>query len=98
MNYFDYIFIVLTFGWYFFYGLTFLDISNNKMFQEFSFIYEVYVCLLLICYFNPFINVKLTKVKKQMIFSAALMLLFSIGVNNIYNKLSKMYFIMKEKV
>ena len=36
---------------------------------------------------NPYTNIKLTKVKRQMVFSAALMLLFSIGVNNIFNKI-----------
>ena len=99
MNYFDYIFIILTFGWYIFYAMTFLDIpNNNEMFREFAFYYEVYVCLLLIGYFNPYINIKLIKVKRQMVFSAALMLLFSIGVNNIFNKLNKTYLFIKEKV
>ena len=52
MNYFDYIFIILTFGWYIFYAMTFLDIpNNNEMFREFAFYYEVYVCLLLIWLF-----------------------------------------------
>ena len=99
MNYFDYIFIILTFGWYIFYAMTFLNIPNNdEMFREFAFYYEVYVCLLLIGYFNPYTNIKLTKVKRQMVFSAALMLLFSIGVNNIFNKLNKTYLFIKEKV
>ena len=93
------IFIILTFGWYIFYAMTFLDIpNNNEMFREFAFYYEVYVCLLLIGYFNPYTNIKLTKVKRQMVFSAALMLLFSIGINNIFNKINKTYLFIKEKV
>ena len=86
-------------GWYFFYAMTFFDIPNNtNMFHEFSFFYQVYVCLLLIGYFNPFTYIKLTKVKKEMVFSAAIMLLFSIGINNIFNKINKSYLFIKEKV
>lgn len=90
MNLFDYIFVMLTFAWYIFYGLTFIDIIPNSQqnFLKFVFYYEVYVCLLLIFYFNPYMNITLTKVKKQMVFSAALMLLFSIGIENILNKLT----------
>tara|TARA_Y100000591_G_C21845707_1_gene708591 strand:- start:2610 stop:2909 length:300 start_codon:yes stop_codon:yes gene_type:complete len=99
MNFFDYIFIILTFGWYVFYVMTFFNIPNkNKIFHEFSFFYEVYVCLLLIIYFNPFINIKLTKVKRQMVFSAAIMLLFSIGINKIMNKIMFIMDFIKEKV
>lgn len=99
MNYFDYIFIILTFGWYIFYAMTFLNITNNdEMFHEFAFYYEVYVCLLLIGYFNPYTNIKLTNVKRQMVFSAALMLLFSIGINRIMNKIMFIMDFIKEKV
>lgn len=89
MNYFDYIFVVLTFAWYIFYALTKIKLIPNidNYFSIFIFYYQIYICLLLMCYFNPFMNVKLTKVKKQMIFTAALMLLFSIGTKNIYNKI-----------
>ena len=90
MNLFDYIFVMLTFAWYIFYGLTFVDIIPNSKqnFLNFVFYYEVYVCLLLIFYFNPYMNITLTNVKKQMVFSAALMLLFSVGIENILNKLT----------
>lgn len=91
MNLFDYIFVMLTFAWYIFYGLTFVDIIPNSKqnFLNFVFYYEVYVCLLLIFYFNPYMNITLTKVKKQMVFSAALMLLFSVGIENILNNLTR---------
>lgn len=88
MNWFDYIFVVLTFAWYIFYGLTFINIIPQLYFSNFVLYYEIYVCLLLIFYFNPYMNIKLTKVKKQMVFSAALMLLFSIGVDRISNKVN----------
>lgn len=91
MNLFDYIFVILTFSWYIFYGLTFVNIIPNAQgyFLNFVFYYEVYVCLLLIFYFNPYKNITLTSVKKQMVFSASLMLLFSIGIKNILSKLTQ---------
>ena len=58
----------------------------STYFNNFSFYYQVYVCLLLVFYFNPYVNVSFTKVKKQMVFGAALMLLFSIGLSHIINK------------
>lgn len=99
MNYLDYIFIILTFAWYGFYALTLINYSNSKLyFENFSFYYQVYVCLLIIYYFNPYMNVSLTKVKKQMIFSSALMLLFSIGIHSIFNKIKNHLIFIKDKV
>ena len=99
MNLFDYIFVILTFAWYIFYGLTFINIIPNaqQYFKTFSFYYEVYVCLLLIAYFNPYTDIKLTKIKKQIVFTSALMLLFSIGVNNIVDTISVHVNIVKNK-
>ena len=99
MNYLDYIFILLTFAWYGFYSLKLINYTNaNIYFDNFSFYYQIYVCLLLIYYFNPYMNVTLTKVKKQMIFSAALMLLFSIGIVPIFNKIKNHINLIKDKV
>ena len=96
MKIFDYIFVVLTIAWYFFYALTFTNLSQiNQYFDMFVFYYKVYVCLLLILYFNPYITVKLTKVKKQMVFTAALMLLFSIGLKNILTNISSHFYFIK---
>jgi len=100
MNLFDYIFVLLTFAWYIFYGLTFVNIIPNvhQYFLIFVFYYEIYVCLLLILYFNPYMNIKLNKVKKQMIFSASLMLLFSIGINKILGNISDHFNFIKDKL
>ena len=99
MNYFDYTFLVLTFLWYIFYGMTILNYKNSTLyFNNFSFYYQVYVCLLLIGYFNPYINVKFTKVKRQMVFTAALMLLFSIGIQTIFSKMNLHFNFIKDKV
>ena len=100
MNLFDYIFVILTFAWYIFYGLTFINIIPNahQYFLTFVFYYEVYVCLLLIFYFNPYMNIKLNNVKKQMVFSASLMLLFSIGINKILGNISDHFNFIKDKV
>ena len=88
MNILEYIFVLLTFAWYIFYGITFMNIIPRLYFKTFSFYYEMYVCLLLIAYFNPYTDIKLTKIKKQIVFTSALMLLFSIGVNNIVDTVS----------
>ena len=97
MNYLDYIYVILTFLWYILNALSLLHIEDGKLyFETFSFYYQIYVCFLLIYYFNPYLDVKLTKVKKQMIFSAAIMLLFSIGIQNIYNTLFKHATFIKE--
>ena len=99
MKIFDYIFVVLTIAWYFFYALTFTNLSQiNQYFDMFVFYYKVYVCLLLILYFNPYITVKLTKVKKQMVFTAALMLLFSIGFKNIFTSVSSHFNFIKNNL
>ena len=64
MNLFDNIFVILTFAWYIFYGLTFINIIPNaqQYFLTFVFYYQIYVCLLLIFYFNPYMNIKLNNV------------------------------------
>ena len=99
MKIFDYIFVVLTIVWYLLYALTFSNLSQiNQYFDMFVFYYKVYVCLLLIFYFNPYINVKLTKVKKQMIFTSSLMLLFSIGFKNIFINVSSHFNFIKNKI
>jgi hypothetical protein len=43
-------------------------------------------------------NIKLTNVKKQMVFSASLMLLFSIGINKIWGNISDHFNFIKDKV
>jgi len=97
MNYLDYTYVILTFLWYILYGISFLHIEDGHVyFETFSFYYQIYVCSLLIYYFSPYHNVNLTKVKKQMIFSAAIMLLFSIGIQNIYRTMSKHAIYLKE--
>lgn len=99
MNLLDYIFLILTFIWYILYALTFTTFNDiNIVFNYFSFYYQIYVCLLLIFYFNPYGNVKLTQVKRQMIFSAALMLLFSMGLKNIYYKINYHFSLIKKNI
>ena len=99
MNLLDYIFLILTFIWYILYALTFTTFNDiNIVFNYFAFYYQIYVCLLLIFYFNPYGNVKLTQVKRQMIFSAALMLLFSMGLKNIYYKINYHFSLIKKNI
>lgn len=86
------IFYIFTYSWYGVYFLALTRTSENayRYLEEITFFYKLFVACLLIYLFNPFSkNVYNKRIHKRIIFTAAIFLITSEGLENIFNKIKE---------
>jgi len=79
------IFLYLLILSYILYALVFIGIVNNSpsYLETLNFVLKIYVSLVLLIRFNPFINRQFTDFDKKIVFSSALFLISTTTINEV---------------
>ena len=79
------IFLYLLILSYILYALVFIGIVNNSpsYLETLNFVLKIYVSLVLLIRFNPFINRTFTEFDKKIVFSSALFLISTTTINEV---------------
>ena len=90
MKFYEKLFIYLTNSWYILFILASLKLWNlaQLYLNKITYYYNLLVALVLIVYYNPFVNTKITPIHRKMVFSSAFFLLVTIGLENLIDDLS----------
>tara|TARA_X000000950_G_C13744244_1_gene589805 strand:- start:406 stop:798 length:393 start_codon:yes stop_codon:yes gene_type:complete len=86
------IFYTFAYSWYGVYFLALTRISENayEYLEEITFFYKLFVACLLIYLFNPFSKNRYNKrIHKRIIFTAAIFLITTEGLENIFDKIKE---------
>lgn len=77
------VFLYLLIMSYLLYAFVFIGIVNNSpsYLETLNFVLKIYVCLVLLIRFNPFVNRQFTDFDKKIVFSCALFLISTTTIN-----------------
>lgn len=91
MNFYEKIFIYLTYSWYVFFILAYFNLWEPAIdyYELINFYYILFLAMVLIIRFNPFFYYKFTESTRTMVFSAGVALLLSLGYSKIIINLYK---------
>tara|TARA_Y100001970_G_scaffold164036_1_gene200426 strand:+ start:2348 stop:2692 length:345 start_codon:yes stop_codon:yes gene_type:complete len=91
MKLYEMLFMYLTYTWYILFALasmklwTFAQLYLDKI----TYYYNLFVALVLMYHFNPFIKTEITKTHKKMVFSAASFVFISVGLEQLIEDLRR---------
>ena len=91
MDFYEKIFLYLTYSWYVFFILAYFNLwpKASEYYELINFYYALFLALVLILRFNPFVYYKTTETTRSMVFSAGIALLLSMGFSKIKHNLNK---------
>ena len=91
MDFYEKIFLYLTYSWYVFFILAYFNLWHKATdyYELINFYYALFLAFVLILRFNPFVYYKTTETTRSMVFSAGIALLLSLGYSNIMQNLNK---------
>ena len=83
------IFTYLTYSWYILFIIAGLDLWDpaELYLSKITSYYQIFTALTLIYFFNPFVKTRMTNTHKKMVFSAAIFILMSEGLDGIIEKI-----------
>ena len=85
------IFKYLTYSWYVLFIIAGLDLWDpaELYLAKITSYYQIFTALTLIYFFNPFMKTRMTKTHREMVFSAAIFILMSEGLEGIIEKIKQ---------
>ena len=91
MRFYEQVFIYLTYVWYILFAIARFELWEfaEIYLEKITFYLNILVSFTLLYYFNPLSKTKMTKTHKRMVFSAALFILTTEGLNNVIARISR---------
>jgi hypothetical protein len=94
------VYTILVYSWYVFFALNKLGIweESNEYLEKSEYYLKIYVGLVLLYYFNPFIKRDVSKVDKGVIFTGALYLILTSTFHEFFGRITSDTIKIKNKV